>query len=77
MIFLFKRVDTSKKYNFFLFQRVCLSFSTAHQLQSTALDPDYGLFIGYQMPADEHEGLNQFFSTCVPREIFKCATKRF
>ena len=27
-------------------------------MQSTALDPDYGLFIGYQMPADKYEGLN-------------------
>ena len=23
-----------------------------------ALDPDYDLFIGYQMPADKHKGLN-------------------
>ena len=23
-----------------------------------ALDPDYGLFIGYQMPADKHKDLN-------------------
>ena len=30
----------------------------AHELQSTALDPDYGLFIGYQIPADKYEGLN-------------------
>ena len=33
-------------------------FSAAHELQSTALDPDYGLIIGYQMPANKHEGLN-------------------
>ena len=33
------------------------SFSAAHELQSTALDVDYGLFIGYKMPADKHEGL--------------------
>ena len=30
----------------------------AHELQSTAIDPDYGLFIGYQMPANKYEGLN-------------------
>ena len=33
-------------------------FSATHELQSTALGPDYGLFIGYQMPADKHKGLN-------------------
>ena len=33
-------------------------FFAAHELQSTALDPDYSLFIGYQMPADKYEGLN-------------------
>ena len=32
-------------------------FSTAYELQSIAVDPDYGLFIGYQMPTDKHEGL--------------------
>ena len=30
----------------------------AHELQSNDLHPDYGLFIGYQMPADKYEGLN-------------------
>ena len=33
-------------------------FFAAHELQSTALDPDYGLFTAYQMPADKYEGLN-------------------
>ena len=35
-----------------------LAFSAAHKLQSTALDPDCGLFIDYQMPAYKNEGLN-------------------
>ena len=35
-----------------------LVFYAAHELQSTAVDPDYGLFIGYQMPADKYEVLN-------------------
>ena len=33
-------------------------FFAAQELQSTALDPDYGLYIAYQMPADKHKGLN-------------------
>ena len=33
-------------------------FSAAYELQRTALDPDYGLFICYQMPVDKHKGLN-------------------
>ena len=27
-------------------------------MQSTALDPDYGLFICYEMPINKHEDLN-------------------
>ena len=33
-------------------------FFAAHELQSTGLDPDYGLSIGYQMPSDKYEDLN-------------------
>ena len=57
-------VATSKKHNFFPFGRVCFSFFAAHELQSTALDPDYGLFIGYQMSVNKHKGLNQGWPTC-------------
>ena len=47
-----------RKHNFFYFKEYGSRFSAAHELQSTALDPDCGLFIGYQMPAYKHEGLN-------------------
>ena len=56
MNFLSFLVASSENITFFL--RVCSSFFAAHDLQSTALDPDYDLFIDYQMPADKHEGLN-------------------
>ena len=40
-----------------------------------ALEPDYCLFINYQMPADKYEGLNQWFSTFLvernPNETFQ------
>ena len=42
----------------FFFKEYIFRFFAAHELQSTALDPDYGLFIGYQIPANKHEGLN-------------------
>ena len=44
----------------------------AHELQSTALDPDYGLFIGYQMPADKYEGLNACLYL-LTKNVNKCA----
>ena len=58
MNFLSFSVAALEKHNFSLFERVCLRIFAAHELQSTALDPGYGLFIGYQMLADKHEGLN-------------------
>ena len=60
MNFLSLLVATLEKHNFFLFESVCLSFFRKHKFQSTALDSDYGLFIGYQMPADKHDSLNLF-----------------
>ena len=50
-------VATSKKQLFFHFKKYVSRFFAAHELQSTALDPDDGLFISYQMPADKHQGL--------------------
>ena len=61
--FLSLLVAILEKHNFSIFKRVCLCFFAAHELQSTALEPDYGLFIGYQMPTDKHEGLNQGCAT--------------
>ena len=43
---------------FFCCKEYLCRFSTAHELQSTTLDPDYGLFIDYQMHADKHESLD-------------------
>ena len=43
---------------FLHFREYFCRFSAAHELQSTALDPDYGLFMSYQMLANQHEGLN-------------------
>ena len=65
MNFLSLLVATSKKHNYFSISKenIC-PFSAAHELQSFAIDPDYGIrlmtmvFIGYQMPANKHEGLN-------------------
>ena len=51
-------VAASKKHNFFHLEEYVSRFFAAHELQSTALDTDYGLFIDYQMPADKCEGLN-------------------
>ena len=42
------------------FKEYVCYFSAAHELHRIALAPDYGLFIGYQMPADKREGLNAF-----------------
>ena len=39
---------------FFYFKEYVSRFFAAHELQSTALDPDDGLFIGHQMPANKH-----------------------
>ena len=47
-----------EKPNFYQFERVFLSFFDSTRVASTALDPDYVLFISYQMFADKHEGLN-------------------
>ena len=57
---------------FYLKEYVC-RFSAAHELQSTALDPDYGLLIGYRMPADEHKGLNTCL--CLLRKNLKNLVK--
>ena len=52
-------VATSKKHNFFsIWKGMFLVFSQHTSCKNTALDPDYGLFNGYQMPADKYEGLN-------------------
>ena len=51
-------IATLEKHNFFYLKEYVCCFSAAHELQSTALNPDYGLFIGYQMHANKHEGLN-------------------
>ena len=48
-------VATSGNITFSPFQRVCFSFFC---ITRVALDPDYGLFMGYHMSADKHEGLN-------------------
>ena len=40
-------VATLKKHNFFSIWKSMFLVFAAHELQSTALDPDYGLFIGY------------------------------
>ena len=51
-------VATLEKHNFFSISKSMFLVFAVHELLSTAKDPDYGLFIGYQMPADKHEGLN-------------------
>ena len=57
MNFLSLLVATSKKQLFIYLKDYVCRFSTAYELQSIAVDPDYDLFIGYQMPTDKHEGL--------------------
>ena len=58
MNFLSFSVAPLEKYNFISISKIVFRFSAAYELQSTALDPDYGLFICYQMPVDKHKGLN-------------------
>ena len=43
---------------YFYFKEYVSHLSAGHELQSTALDPDYDLFIGYQMPANKYKSLN-------------------
>ena len=58
MNFLSLLVATSKKHNFLSIRKIMFAvFSTAYELQSIAVDPDYGLFVGYQMATAKHKGL--------------------
>ena len=34
-----------------------MAFFHSLRITNIAVDPDYGLFIGYQMPTDKHKGL--------------------
>ena len=61
MNFLSILVATLEKDFFLYFKEYVCRFSAVHELQSTALDSDYGLLIGYQMPADNYKGLNACF----------------
>ena len=58
MNFLSFYFGTSEKHNFISISKIVPRFSAAYELQSTALDPDYSLFICYQMPVDKHKSLN-------------------
>ena len=51
-------IATLEKHNFFYLKEYVCCFSAAHELQSTAVNPDYDLFIGYEMPVDKHKDLN-------------------
>ena len=62
-----------QKHNFFYLKDYACRFAAAHELQSSALDPDYGLFIGYQKPADKHKGLNTCL--CLLRKNLKNLAK--
>ena len=57
MNFLSLLVATSKNITFYLFERSRLSFFHSLRVTNIAVDSDYGLFIGYQMPTDKHESL--------------------
>ena len=58
MNFLSLFVATSKKHNFLSIRKImCCRFFTVYELQTIAVDPDYGLFMGYQMPTNKYEGL--------------------
>ena len=55
---LVEKTTSFPKHNCISISKSMLSFFSSTQLQSTHLDPDYGVFIGYQMPSEKHEGLN-------------------
>ena len=55
--FLSLLVATSKNITFYIFERLRLPFFHSLRVTNIAVDSDYGLFIGYQMPTDKHERL--------------------
>ena len=58
MNFLSLLIAILEQHHFLLLKEYVCRLSAAYELQSTALDPDYDLFIGYQMPDGNYEGLN-------------------
>ena len=57
MNFLSLLVATSKKHNFLSIRKIMFAVFLQLTSYKALLFPDYGLFIGYQMPTDKHEGL--------------------